>query len=317
MKNNEKLEAFIMQSKCNYSHMVVGTYNMVLSCHFQREYCKNLSYPITIKGNLREKGSKFIIKRPDLNMYIFHEIIDIIITDYYACFKYHVYKTIPETYEYDYILALRYLNEGECDFFICFIFDQNIYLTEKEILEEIKFKKNLYKNIERSLTKFEILKISTAYTTINSKIEIIIDILKNMKVIHKYAHLLSDEIDYKGNILKKHSLINIIDKSDKKVFKTKAKVHKFDLNKSELSKEFIMELIFEKDMKTLNDNSKKKIMIIIYEYKGCCSMYILYFFAKIQKNKENFINFRKIKNKELTNFKNIIENYNNNINKSS
>ena len=138
-----------------------------------------------------------------------------------------------------------------------------------------------------------------------------------MKVIHKYAHLLSDEIDYKGNILKKHSLINIIDKSDKKVFKTKAKVHKFDLNKSELSKEFIMELIFEKDMKTLNDNSKKKIMIIIYEYKGCCSMYILYFFAKIQKNKENFINFRKIKNKELTNFKNIIENYNNNINKSS
>ena len=290
--------------------MIMGTYNMVLSCHFQREYCKNLTYPIIIKGNIKEKGSKFIIKRPDLNMYIFFEIIDIIMTDYYASFKYHVYKTIPETYEYDYILSIRYINEDQCDIFICFIFDQKIYLTEKDIYEEIKFRKNLYNNIERSLRKFEILKIATAYTTINSNIELIINILKNMKVINKYTHLLSDEIDYDGKILKKNSLINLIDKKNKKKTKATAKINKCSLNKSEILKEFIMELVFEKDKNIITYDSKSKIMIIIYEYNGCCSMYLLYFFANIQKNKENFINFSKSKNIELTKFKNIIEQYN-------
>jgi hypothetical protein len=100
--------------------MIAGTYNMVFSCHFHRQYCKNLSYPIIIEGNLKEKGSKFILKRPDLNLHIFYEIIDIILTDYYALFKYRVYKTIPETYEYDFILQVRYINESQSDFFFLF-----------------------------------------------------------------------------------------------------------------------------------------------------------------------------------------------------
>ena len=128
MKTNETSQSLMIHCRCNFSHMILGTYNMVLSCQFQREYCKNLSYPMIIKGNLKEKGSKFLIKRPDLNLYLFYEINELIITDYYASFKYHVYKTIPETYEYDYILEIRYVNEDQCDyFFVLFLIIDFIY----------------------------------------------------------------------------------------------------------------------------------------------------------------------------------------------
>ena len=70
--------------------MVFGTYNLAYSCHFQREYCKNLSYPFILEGNMKEKGSKFIIKRPNLNLYTFYEIMDLIMIVYYALFKFHI-----------------------------------------------------------------------------------------------------------------------------------------------------------------------------------------------------------------------------------
>jgi len=152
---------------------------------------------------MKEKGSKFIIKRSDLNLCTFYEITDLIVTDYYALFKFHIYKTIPETFDYDYILEIRYINENQCEFFVCFVFEGKYFLSEKEFHKEIKFRKALYKNIGRSLRKFEILKIATIYTTIKCNIEILFDILKNLKVIHKYAHLLGDNINYDGRILKK------------------------------------------------------------------------------------------------------------------
>ena len=310
MKNYETSQALIIESRCNFSHMILGTFNIVLSCHFQREYCKNLGYPIIIEGDLKHKGSKFILKRPELNLYVFHEITEIIITDYYAKFKYHIYKTIPESSEYDYILEVRYITEDQCDFFVCFVFDHQIYLSEKELHEEIKFRKSLYKNIGNSLRKFEILKIATVYTTINSNIELIWDILKNMKMIHKYTHLLANKVTYNGKILKKNLIINLKDNFDGSKFESIAKVNKCIITESETSKECIIELLFKNEKGNYSDYIKKKILIIIYEYYGCCTMYILYFFYNTQKNKEKFNYFKKAKNLELKKFKNIIENFN-------
>ena len=310
MKSNETNQAFIIHCKCNFTHMLISTYNMVLSCHFQREYCKNLSYPIIIQGNLKEKTSKFFIKRPDLNLYVFFEISDKIITDYYAYFKYHIYKTIPETHEYDYILEIRYVNEDQCDFFICFSYDHRIYLSEKDLLEEIKFRKNIYKTIEKSLRNFEILKISAVYTTINSRLDIIFDVLKNMKVINKYCRLLAHEINYEGKLLKKDIIIHLKEYRGKSKFESEAKVNKCSIIKTDIGKKGIITLLFRNDSKYISYYSKTKIKIIIYEYNGCCSIYILYFFFNVQKNKQNFINFTKTKKKELVKFKKIVENYN-------
>lgn len=309
MKSNEIYQSLIIHCQCYSFHMIMGTYNMVLSCHFQKEYCNNISYPIILEGNFKEKGSKFIVKRPDLNLYIFYEIIDIIVTDYYALFKYHIYKTIPETFDYDYILEIRYINESQCDFFICFIFEGKYYLSEKELHKEIKFRKALYKNIERALRNFEILKIATIDILIKCNIELIFDILKNMKVIHKYAHLLGDKINYDGEILKKNILIHLTDFNGKLAFESTAKVHKIIISKSEISKECIIEFLFQNDKNSKLYHSKSKIIIIIYEYNGICTMHILYFFHNIQKNKEYFFRFRQAKNQQLIKFKKIVENF--------
>lgn len=312
MKKNETHQTLIIHCRCNFSHMMMGTYNMVLSCHFKREYCP-LSYPIIIKGNLKEKGSKFIIKRYDLNLYLFYEITELIITDYFAYFKYHIYKTIPETSEYDYILEVRYINEDQCDFFLCFAYDNKFYLSEKEMLEEIQFRKRLYKNIERSLRNFEILKISTIYTTIDCSIELIFDVLKNMKMINKYAKLLSNEINYEGKTIKKDTIIHLIDLIGNVKYESIAKVNKCVIKKTKLAKRVIIELLFNNDKNSLSYFSKTKIIIVIYEYDGFCTIYILYFFYNIQKKKEIFLNFTKLKNNELFKFKRIIENYNQTI----
>jgi hypothetical protein len=308
MKSNEISHSFIIHGQCKYFHMIFGTYNMALSCHFQRKYCINLSYPFILEGNMKEKGSKFIVKRSDLNLYTFYEITDLIITDYYTLFKFHIYKTIPETFDYDYILEIRYIDENQCEFFVSFVFEGKYFLSEEELQEEFKFRKVLYKNIESSLRKFEIFKIVTINTTIKCNIELIFDILKNMKVIHKYVHLLGDNINYDGKILKKNSIIHLTDFIGELPIESTAQVHNIIISKSEISKEYIIEFLFQNNKNSISENSKSKILIIIYEYNGFCTMHLFYFFHHIQ-NKENFFRFRKAKNMQLIKFKKIVENF--------
>jgi len=159
------------------------------------------------------------------------------------------------------------------------------------------------------LRKFEILKIATIDTTIKCNIEILFDILKNLKVIHKYVHLLGDNINYDGRILKKNIIIHLTDFIDGFPIESTAQVHKIIISKSKISKECIIEFLFQNDKNSTLYNSKSKIMISIYEYNGFCTMHLLYFFHHIEKNKENFLRFRKAKNRQLIKFKKIVENF--------
>ena len=130
-----------------------------------------------------------------------------------------------------------------------------------------------------------------------------------MKVINKYAHILGDKIDYEGKILKKNTLINLVEFIDKEVFKSKAKVQNCFLSKSEISKEYVIELVFDEGNKSSFDFAKAKIKILIYEYNEECSIYFLYYFFNNQKNELFLYNFKNAKQRELIKFKNIIENY--------
>ena len=78
-----------------------------------------------------------MLKLEDLDLYIFYEISDIIITDYYAIFKFHVYKTIPETFEFDHFVEIRYENEDEFTLFIVHSI-QDKYLSQEDILQAIQ-----------------------------------------------------------------------------------------------------------------------------------------------------------------------------------
>ena len=290
--------------------MIWGTSNTVLSCHFQKENKLCITYPIIIEGNLRQKGFKFILRRPDLDLDIFYELVELIITDYYGLFKYHIYKTIPESFEYYHLIEVRYINEDECIFFTSFIYNNNIFLSEKEVQEQILIRKKFYSNIIISLRKFAILKISSADIVINCKIELIWKVIRNMKMIHKYSHLLGSDIDYEGDILKKDKKITVYEIKNKVRYKSFANITKCLISKSNLIKNCTIELLFLNEQNILKSSSLNKIIINIYEYNSKCSMYVLYFFNNIQKNQKEFSNFNRYKKKELEKFKNIIENYN-------
>jgi len=310
MKKNEISQPLIMDCKCNFSHMILGTYNLVLSCQFQKKYNNQFSYPVIIRGNMKEKGSRFMLKIEDLDIYIFYEISEIIITDYYAFFKYHIYKTIPETFEYDHFVEMRYENEDEFTLFIGLLF-QDKYITQEDLLRAMKQRKEIYTNIENSLRQFKLLKIASIHQTMDCKIELIWDIIRNMKMIHKYNHLLADQVEYSGNIISKDKIIKLINKNDdncKVSFELIAKVKKCAIKKSKIGKEFNVEISVNKNTNTIPYYPIKKIIITVYEYEKKCSMYILFIFKDIL-NKDIFSIFNKEKNIELMRFKNIIENY--------
>ena len=311
MKKNEISQPLIMDCKCQFSHMILGTYNIVLSCQFQKKYNNHFSYPIVIRGNLKEKGSRFMLKWEDLDLYLFYEISDIIITDYYAIFKYHVYKTIPETFEFDHFVEVRYENENEFTLFIVHSI-QNKYLTEEDILSAIKRRKEIYINIENSLREFKLLKIASIHQTINCKIELIWDIIRNMKMIHKYTHLLADQVEYKGNLLTKGKIIRLIEKKkiNKISLESMAKIKNFTMKKSKIEKEFNIQISVSKNINTIPSDAIKKITITVYEYEEKCSIYLLFFFRNIP-CKDKFSIFHNEKNNELMKFKKIVENYKN------
>ena len=202
------------------------------------------------------------------------------------------------------------INEDKCIFFTSFVYENHIFLSEKEIQEEIYFRRNLYRNIVISLRKFEILKICIANIVIESKIELIWNVIRNMKMIHKYSHLLGDKVNYDGKIIKKDSEIQIINIKNKSKYILNAKIDRCFIRNTNTTKSCIIEFSFQNNDEDILSFSLKKININIYEYQGKCSMYILFFFNNIQKNLERLLNYGKIKKRELTKFKYIIENYN-------
>ena len=312
MNSKENAQSLLLNYNCKYNHFIAAYYNAAYIIHLFRDFevYNNLSYPYILKGNLKRKGTKFMLRRPDLGVLMFYEILESTITDYYSRFKYYIYKTIPETYNYVHIVEARYINEDQCDIRTSLVFDNKIFFSEKELHDTLKFIYMLYKQIESSLRNYIIQKLAIAHTIINNKLELVWNILLNMKIIHKYSKLFCDKINYEGNFLRKNDIVQLIYYKGKNKNKYKAKINRCKMSSMVLTKEGVIELLFEKNDEINNcPFSKAKIILRIYEYEGKCSMYILYYFLNDQNY--NFLDiYTKKKNKELYKLKNIIENYN-------
>ena len=313
MKSNEKEQSLLLNYKCKYNHFVMAYYNAAYAVHFFRYFdlYKNLSYPFILTGDLKRKGTKFMLRRPDLGILVFYEILESFVTDYYSRFKYLIYTTNPETFIYIHLVEVRYINEDQCDIRSSLIYDNKIFLSEKELQENLRLEYMIYKQIEISLSNYYMQKLAIVYTIFNNKIELIWNILLNMKLLHKYTFILADKINYKGNILKKNDIIELIEnnKNDCPI-KSIAKVKKCKISSKDkdLTKEGIIELLFKDDEINNLPKKKTKIYLRIYEYEGKCSMYIFYYFLNNQSFK--FLgNFTHKKIKELETLKNIIEKY--------
>ena len=316
MNKNETAQSLLLRCKCKYKDFVLGLYNIPFSCHLYRtcQVYKHLSYPFIIKGDLHNKGSKFILKRPDLGVIMFYEILEKIVTDYFSKFRYYIYKTIPDTFQYIQNIEIKYINEDECLLSSFLIYNNEIIFSEKDIKEVIRFKRNIFRTIEHSLREDIILKVSISNVFIKGNIELIWKIIRNLKMVHKYAHFLCDKVNYNGQIIKKDDIIQLIKYVGKKIIKSYVKVNRCKMVKMNTIKECVIELLFQKEKeKDKNNNlldpfSETKIIIRIYDYNGQCTMHILYFFFHAH-DYMIIEKFTKKKNQELIKFKNMIENY--------
>ena len=313
MNKNETAQSLLLRCKCKYKDFVLGMYNIPFSCHLYRtcQVYKHLSYPFIIKGDLHNKGSKFILKRPDLGVIMFYEILEKIVTDYFSKFRYYIYKTIPDTFQYIQNIEIKYINEDECLLSSFLIYNNEIIFSEKDIKEVIRFKRNIFRTIEHSLREDIILKVSISNVFIKGNIELIWKIIRNLKMVHKYAHFLCDKVNY---IIKKDDIIQLIKYVGKKIIKSYVKVNRCKMVKMNTIKECVIELLFQKEKekdknnKLLDPFSETKIIIRIYDYNGQCTMHILYFFFHAH-DYMIIEKFTKKKNQELIKFKNMIENY--------
>ena len=134
MKKNEIVQSLSINFKARYNDILLAVHNTILSAHLYRgiKVYEKLSYPYILDKEIKGKGIKFMIRRPDLGVYMFYELIDMIITDYYSKFKYHIYKTIPDTIEYIHQIEFYYKNENECLFSSFFIYNNNIIFSDIE-----------------------------------------------------------------------------------------------------------------------------------------------------------------------------------------
>ena len=75
--------------------------NKIYGCHLftdLRAY-KYLTYPILIEGDLKRKGEKYLVVRPNLEVIIFYKIIESVVRDYYSNFKFQIYDAFLEPFE--------------------------------------------------------------------------------------------------------------------------------------------------------------------------------------------------------------------------
>jgi len=136
-------------------------------------------------------------------------------------------------------LEIRYINEDECLLSSFLIYNNEIIFSEKDIKEVIRFKKNIYRTIEHSLREEIVLKVSIANVIIQGKIELIWNILRNLKMIHKYARFLCDKVNYEGQIIKKDDIIQLIKYVGRNTIKSNVKVNKCKMIKMNSTKECV------------------------------------------------------------------------------
>lgn len=326
MKLNKTSQALFTKVKSDFVSTIKGIFDIVYSSYLIKEKSSILvrnSYPKIISGQLNLPSSKFCIKAYMLNLDVYYEVKEVFQTDYYGRIKYHVYKTIPETFEFDLVVEVFSTDLDECLIYSSFIYDYQIHLTDKEIQDELQQRSSIYNSLELSLNRHrnELNKVVLVYTSINCKMKLSWNILLNMKIVHKFVSLLADKVDYDKEFFEKEDIICLFYKN--KLIKTnKTNKNNNIINNynnytnifGKVSKFYfwdetaVIELLLSKEKKVAF-TSDNKIIIRLYECEGKTTMYIFFMYNKpLHEKIKKEIYSQKLK--ELEKFKQIVEHFN-------
>ena len=273
--------------------------NLSYFTYYMRDFSKSLvKYPFFLKGNPKEDEGATYFQIYDEYVKIYIRIKTLIETDYFIKIVYQAYKSIPTSFEFEYIINIFFTGIDNCILFSNFRYSKKISLPRISFYEERERRKKIFLKILRKIAENDLDKIHISEILINAPFKLVNDIFLNMKVINKYVNFFGDIINYEGNIIKEKMNIDIYRKNNnKKEFCYKLFIEKIE----RFDKETVF--IFQKE-----NDIKENITLIIYGDKGNSMFYFFNKFnTRISQNYLNNLNERK--ECMLFKLKRIIENY--------
>ena len=289
--------------------------NIIHFTHFLRLYNGSLSkYPIFKCNNNSqwEIGSEFTLLIEE-RIQIYFRLKTLIETDYYTHVEYFAYKTEPESFQYSFIMNVHYISPNTCLLITNYRYPNSVHLPSTNILNEAKRRRKIYKNMEHKIIQGFYHRFNIEYINIHSPMNLIWELLLNLKVLHKFVHILGDKIDYEGKMLSKGTIIKIV--SCAPYIKNKSVEQQAEVI-SLKQMEMECEIVFQTVQHCFKNTHEYIIKLFLYKGEGnnSCTVYMINLFDYDVDSK--VIKELGMKKKHLlAHLKTIIESYMNTLNK--
>lgn len=303
-------QALSLPMHAPYLNVVSIVKRIVESTHCLRFISPTLSkYPVFINElDQCDIGTEFSLFFEN-RITIYFRLIELVETDYWTHIEYLAYRTFPNTFSYSFVLNVHYVSASICVVFSSFTYPKNVNLPIEARRKEQDRRVKMFRNVERIVINKEYTKFNIAYVLIKAKMNIVWELMLNMKSFNKLVKVLSDDIEYEGRALEKGKTVMLVYNIGKRTLRQKVEVSKLNESESECEIEFYL--------KENEDEEIPEQRISLLLYKGENEHCVLYMFNifnmsiddKLQKEMS-------VKKKNMLNkIKKIIESYVN-INKS-
>ena len=122
--------------------------NLSYFTYYMRDFSKSLvKYPFFLKGNPKEDEGATYFQIYDEYVKVYIRIKTLIETDYFIKIVYQAYKSIPTSFEFEYIINIFFTGIDNCILFSNFRYSKKISLPRISFYEEReRRKKNFFKN---------------------------------------------------------------------------------------------------------------------------------------------------------------------------
>ena len=297
-------QAMLLPIKAKKELIQKSIINLSYFTYFVRKLSKSyVKYPFFIKGNPNEDEGATFIQVFDNYIKVYNKIKSMVETDYFTRIVYKSYKTIPSSFEFEYVITILYTGIESCLLISNFRYSRKISLPISSIYYEKEKRIRIFLYIQKQILENELDKMHIDEILINAPIKLVYDILLNLKLVNKYIKFLGELIDYDGSIIKENTIIKIFLKENGKyIHYLNAKIDKLINNVNESL------IIIKKDSDKYKNNIIEKIILIIYGEENNSMFYIINLFNdNLPHNVLN--NLSKKKKNMLCKFKKIIENY--------
>ena len=297
-------QAMVLNIKAKRELIQKSIINLSYFTYFMRKISKSyVKYPFFIEGNPSEDEGATFIQIFDNYIKVYNKIKTKIETDYFIRVIYKSYKTVPSSFEFEYIVTIIFTGIESCVLFSNFRYSKNISLPISSIYYEKEKRMKIFLYIQKQILEKELDKMDIGEILINAPLKLVYDIFLNLKLVNKYIKFLGELIDYDGNIIKENMIIKIfVNENGKYIHYLNAKVDKLINNGNECL------IIITKDSDKYKNDIQEKIILILYGEENNCMFYMINLFNK--NLSENILN--KLSNQKknmLCKLKRIIENY--------